>query len=212
MKLQVMRVYMILSICITLFFLLIVMGIEIYPSTQGNNDFVVLQQANFQLARAQFLAKDVLTLEYRSIQYHSQAISEIQTVLPVFIQVQSGLSNGDATLGLPKNQPDTVLASLSASQSDYSAIATALKVIISTPDKVPDITEVDIVLTHQNNYITEMYQVVTLLQENAESKVFQLMFIKIIFLVLAFILVILKYALFTHALVSKQISNIQVNE
>jgi len=198
-KAQTLRTYMIMSLVLTLFLLLslvIFNSLALFPS---NDDIVVMQQANFQLARDEFLSKDVMVLAYRPLSYHSQAINELQTVLPQFQQVQTGLLQGNAVLGLPSNPPDNVKAALLASQSDYLAITTAVQHLLAHPDATtPDMIQVEIVLQHERFYVGEMYQVVTLLQQNAEARKTQLIFIKLTILGGTGIVVVLKYTLFTR--------------
>jgi hypothetical protein len=190
---------MIISIILALFLLLALSILNILPLLSGSDEIVAMQQANYQLARDEFISKDVLVLAYRPMTYHSQAVSELQTVLPAFQQVQVGLLKGDVSLGLPNNPPDNVRAALLASQSDYLAIITAVNHLLAHPDASnPDPIQIEIVLQHEHLYIGEMYQVVTLLQQNAEARKVQLIFIKLTLLGGAGVVVVLKYSLFTQ--------------
>jgi hypothetical protein len=185
------------ALLLTLFFLLSLVILEILPLLSGSDDLIVMQQANFQLARNEFIAKDVLILEYKP-NNRSQAISELQTVMPTFQQVQKGFLSGDITLGLPSNPPDNVRAALLASQSDYLAIVTAVNHLTAQTDSNPDPIQVNIVLQHERFYVTEMYQVITLLQQDAEARKVQLILIKLAVVGGAGVIVILKYTLFTR--------------
>lgn len=199
MQVKTLRVYMVVALLMTLFLLLSTVIFEILPLLSGYDDLVVMQQANFQLARNEFISKDVMVLAYRPITYHSQAINELQTVLPQFQQVQVGLLHGDTSLGLPGNPPDSVRAALAVSQNDYLAIVTAVQHLLARPDaNNPDPIQVEIVLQHERLYVNNMYQVITLLQQDAEARKVQLIFIKLTIIGGAGVIVVLKYTLFTR--------------
>lgn len=202
MRARTLRMYMIGALVLTIFLLLSLAAFDILPLVSGNDDLVIMQQANFQLARDEFISKDVMILAYRPATYHSQAVSELQTVLPQFQSVQVGLLKGNVALDLPGNPPDSVQVALLASQSDYLAIVTAVNHLLATPDAAkPDIVQVEIVLQHERLYINEMYQVISLLQADAEARKVQLVIIKLAIIGCAGVTILLKYTLFTrHAL------------
>lgn len=199
MRVKKLRACMVMALILTLCMLLSLVMLNILPLLSGSDDLIVMQQANFQLARDEFISKDVMVLAYRPMTYHSQAINELQTVLPMFEQVQVGLLKGDASLDLPGNPPDSVRTALAVSQSDYLAIATAVNRLLTHPDaSTPDMIQVEIVLQHERLYVNEMYQVITLLQQDAEARKVQLIFIKLTILGGTGVVVILKYSLFTQ--------------
>jgi hypothetical protein len=195
---------MLSTLALTLFLLLALIGFEILPITNGNDDLVVMQQANFQLARNEFIAKDALVLAYRPATYHSQAISELQVQLPVFQQVQMGLLHGDSLLGLPAAS-DGAHNALLAAQPDYLAIVAALKALVSHPDGAPDPIYVDGIMQHEGLYVAAMYQVVTLLQQDAEARKMQFFVIKMTLAGLMALAVILKYTQLTRKVVEKMV-------
>lgn len=198
---------MISALVLALFLLVVLAAFEIFPALSGNDDLIVTQQANLQLARNEFIAKDVLILAYRPITNHSQAINELQTILPMLQQVQAGLRNGDSTLGLPANPPDNVKIALTATQSDYLSITIALKNILLHPDSTTvDPVQLSIILQHERSYTTSMYQVVLLLQGNAEAQKIQLLIIKISLAGAVGLVVILKYLLLTREVVTSSIA------
>ena len=199
MKSKILQTYMIMSLVLTLFLLFSLIILTILPLFPGSDDLVIIQQANFQLARDEFIAKDVMILAYRPVTYHSQAINELQTVLPQFQQVQVGLLNGNVVLGLPGHPPDSVKVALLSTQSDYLAIVTAVSHLLAHPDATnPDPIQVEIVLQHERLYVGEMYQVISLLQQDAETRGTQLIFIKLTILGATGVTVVLKYSLFTR--------------
>lgn len=199
MRVKTLRIYMVMALLMTLFLLISLVIFEILPLLSGYDDLIVMQQANFQLARDEFIAKDVMILAYRPAAYHYQAVNELQTILPQFQRVQVGLLQGDASLGLPGKPPDSVRAALLVSQSDYLAIATAVQHLLMHPDSEnPDMIQVEIILQHERLYTSNMYQVITLLQQDAEARKVQLIGIKLTVIGGAGVIVILKYTLFTR--------------
>lgn len=156
----------------------------IFPLIAGNDDLVVLNQANLQISRVEYFAQAVQTLTYRPISFHSEAVSGMEVNLPVLQQVQNGLLKGDTSLGLPSNPPDDVHQLLINMQPDYSATVAALKAILANPDKPPDPLQVDIVMQHTQPYAVGLYQVVLALTKHAEER-------KVFFFVIDIILVVL---------------------
>lgn len=205
MKANVLRLYMLAMMGGSIFLLIALAVFETFPVTNGNNDLVVLQQANFQIARHEFLVKDVYALAYRPASGRAQAISELQIQLPAFQKVQEGLMNGDATLGLPPNPSNGVKSALISAQPDYLAEITAIKAILAHPDNTPDPIQVNIVAGHERPYIASMYPVVVLLQQETEARVIQLLVWKMSLIGLVVLLVILKYLLFTQKAIRKMI-------
>jgi hypothetical protein len=212
LKANVLRVFMLMALSVSVFLLLVLIGFELLPIMVGNDDFVILQQANLQVTRAQLLAKDVLVLEYRSDLYHTQAVNELQTALPNFRASQAGLLTGDHSLGLPGNPPDSVRNSLNAARADYIAIVAAVDNILLHPNNnPPDPVQVNIVLQHERAYAIAMYQAATLLQSEAETKKIQLLAIKSILAAVVGLVVILHYVFFTRRLL-QQVVGVEVEE
>lgn len=204
MKTNVLRIYMLTALSVSIFLLIVLIGFELLPITMGNDDFVILQQANLQVVRVQLLAKNVLILEYRSELYHTQAVNELQTALPNFRATQSGLLNGDPVLGLPDNPPDDVRNSLNAVRPDYNAIVAAVDNILLHPNNnPPDLIQVNIVLQHERGYMTAMYQVASLLQSDAETRKIELLIIKISLIGIIGVVAILRHALFARRLMQR---------
>lgn len=203
MSARIMRRYMITFLIFALFIISALVILEILPFTPNNNDGVAEQQTAFQIARAEFIVKDVFTLAYRPITYHAQAISELQIEIPQFQEAQQGLLHGDTTLNLPSNPPDNVVASLTTAQTDYLALFTAAKTILMTPDKQPDAVEVEIIATHERPYISYMAQVLTNLQQNLQNKQLQFLGIKFVLFGFLILTVLMKYLLFTQTLLNR---------
>jgi len=180
MKAKTQRAIVSMVVASITFLLLTLIGFDIYPLTTGNDALIVEQQAWLQVVRDEYLAKSVLILAYRPVSSHSQAISNLQVILPGFQQTQSGLLNGDTLLGLPSNPSDDVKRILQQAQSDYVPLVAALKVILAHPDGPVDPTEVDIVLLHDYPYSITMAGLATLLQQQAEAVNLHLIIIKLI--------------------------------
>ena len=162
--------------CVSL--LLILIGVDIYPLLTGNNGYQIEQQAWLQVARDEYLAKDVLILAYRPVTFHSQAISDLQVIVPQMIQAQNGFLHGDSSLGLPVPS-DEVQQLLVRANDDYQPIITALSIILKSPDAPPDPIQVNIVLNHDYSYAILMAQIATLVQQQAEATALHLIVIKV---------------------------------
>lgn len=174
--------------------LLVTIGFNLVPFSAGNNDIAILNQINLQVARDEFIAKDVMILAYRSPTFHSQAISELQTTFPSFQQVQNGLLHGDATLGLP-SMPDDVQHVMLQSQDDYAAISTALKIILASPDSIPDTIQVNIIMRHEMPYALAVYQASLFYTQHAEARRDILLALSSTFSLIAIIVITLYYFL-----------------
>lgn len=135
--------------------LVVVIVCQILPLTFSESDLI--GQSALQGMRAQKIAKDALTLEYRPENAHIQAISEIQNTLPVWEAEQKQLLNTH------NNDMQTLL---NQAQPDYTAIDTATTKLLMHPD---DLTQVQIILQHERNYSLLMSQVSMLIQARIES-------------------------------------------
>jgi hypothetical protein len=212
LKAKILHIYMVTILIVTLFLLVILVGFEILPTINGNDDPVIQRLADLQLVRGEFISRDALFLQYRPVTNHSQAISDLQTILPTFQQVQAGLLHGDASLGLPSNPPDSVKAALLSADSDYRQIVTAAKNILASSDQAIDPIQVNIILMHDRPYLVAMYGAITLIQQDADARKVQLLIIRISFIVAAMSLVTLKYLFFTRPAVKRvALAEVQTN-
>jgi len=205
MKAKTLRTAMLVTLGSSIFLLIALAVCEAIPLTNGNNDLVVSQQATLQLARVEFLVKNVYALAYRPATARAQAIGELQIQLPAFEKAQAGLMYGDPSLGLPDNPSSGVKTALLSANSDYLAIDAAVKVILAHPDSAPDPTQVNIVAMHERPYISEMYPVVVLLEQEAQTRAIQLLVLKMALIALVLIAILLKYLLFTQPVVKQRI-------
>jgi hypothetical protein len=197
---------MLITLSLSLFLLVILAAFEVLPITNGNNDLTVIQQVNLQLARHEYLVKDVYLLTRRDDTTQAQAISELQIQEPQFERTQQALMDGDAALGLPPASP-AVKSALIQAQGDYLAIVTAIKTILKTPGKSPDPIQVEIVSQHDRRYIAAMYPAVALMQQDAQTRLIQLLVLKMSLIGVVVLLVMLKYLLFTQRVVRKMIED-----
>ena len=131
----------------------------------GGIDADTINAAGIQRTRAEVLAKDALILEYRPVDMHPQAISDIQTTLPLFEQEQAALST-DA-------RPDVQIIA-TQEKPDYLAIDAAAHVILAKPDGPVDPIQVAIILMHDRQYVIAANSVVLILQQSAERRVWWL--------------------------------------
>ncbi len=184
--------------------LLMLVGLDIYPLLAGNDAYIIEQQAWLQVARDEFVAKDVLILAYRPASYHSQAISDLQVVLPQLEQTQTGLTKGDSALGLPV-PTDDIARQLARAQDDYLAITTALHAILKTPDAPVDPTQVNIIMAHEYSYSLAMAQVALLEQQQAEATMLHLIVIKVTLKTLLLLVISTHFLSVGRAVLNKQV-------
>jgi hypothetical protein len=167
-------------------------GVDVYPLIAGNNGYQVEQQAWLQVARVEYLAKDVLVLAYRPVTFHSQAISDLQVIVPQMIQTQNGFLHGDASLGLPPPSSDVQLLLMRAN-SDYQPIIAALQALLGKPDGPTDPVQVNIILAHDYSYAILMAQVASLEQQQAETIAQHLIVLRVLLKVVLILTLLIYY-------------------
>lgn len=199
MKTTVVRTYMLVLLILCLFLLLALSTFEVLPFTQHPDEQV--KQTYLQLARHEFLVKTVYALAYRSGTSRAQSISDLQIQLPQYEQVQTGLMKGDAALNLPGNPSDAVRSQLTAASSDYLAVDTAIRTMLAHPDSNPDPLQVSIVAQHDRAYLSTMYGVMVLLEQEAQARLFRLLVIRMSLIAVVFVLVVVKYTVLTQKVV-----------
>jgi hypothetical protein len=199
MKTTVIRIYMLVLLGLCLFLLFALSVFEILPLTQKPDDQV--KQVYLQLARHEFLVKTVYALAYRSSVSRAQSISDLQIQLPQYEQVQIGLLKGNAALNLPGNPSDAVRGQMAAASGDYLATDTAIKTMLAHPDKDPDPLQVTIVAQHDRAYLSTMYGVMVLMEQEAQARLFRLFVIRMSLVAAVFVLVIVKYTVLTQNVV-----------
>jgi hypothetical protein len=187
-----------------LLLLLMLIGFDLLPIISGNDELVIEQQAWLQVARDEYLAKDVLILAYRPTTYHSQVISDLQVILPQMEQAQAGFLKGDASLGLPPASDD-IKRALSRMDNDYLPLVAALKAILEHPDGPVDPTQVNIILLHDYPYSIAMAQLALLLQQQAEATTQHLLIIKIVIKTLLILVIAGHYLLVGRKILAKMV-------
>lgn len=134
-----------------LFLLLALAGTHFLPLIFNEPD--IISQTALQSTRAQRIAKDAVILTYRPNSERAQAVSELQNTLPAFESQQTKLqtvTNSDLHL------------LVSQSQSDYTSLVTATKILLDQPDGKVNMTQLQIILDHERNYSLLMSQLASL--------------------------------------------------
>src|SRR5580765_2203435 len=173
--------------------LLLVLGLFQSIWIYGGSETGIMTQVGLQRTRVQALAKDVQILSYRPASEHAQAINELQNVLPRFEQTQAGLQHGDDALQLPTHVPTDVAQLLIATQSDYTAIDTAVRLIIAHHDEPVDPIQRDIVLAHEHDYSTQMTLINTAWQQRIDGAFLHIFWIESGITLAALALIALSY-------------------
>lgn len=152
-----------------IFLLLILLAFEalpLMPNSTLNTFHLVARQRVLE----EHIVKNILVLAYRPQDEHAEAISEIQTALPVWEQVENGLQKGDTVLGISPRLPQDMKLLLIQAQPDFVYLDAAVRKILEHPSPV-DQTELEIVLQHDQGYYIAMAQVVNVLQDDLRSMV-----------------------------------------
>lgn len=122
----------------------------------GGSASSIMLQVGLQRSRAQAITKDVLILLYRPQSEHVIAISELQTILPLWEKTQQGLQQGNTALQLPMNIPMDISTLTLQALPDFLAMDTAVNSIVSHTGKNIDPVQASIVLLHQPMYSETM--------------------------------------------------------
>lgn len=150
-----------------IFLFIISLLFEALPLMKGNalNTFHLIAR---QRVLEQRIVTDVLTLAYRPDDEHPEALSELQTALPVWEKVQKGLQYGDDSLGISPNLPSNVKFYLIQMQPDFTYMDTAARQVLAHHDPV-DPDQLAIVLQHEQPYYLSMAQAVIVFQDDVDS-------------------------------------------
>jgi hypothetical protein len=112
------------------------------------------------------IVKNTLILAYRaSPDERAEAINELQNTLPTWEKVQTGLRNGDASLGISPNLPTEVKLLLAKIQPNFASIDTSARKILEHPSSV-DPVQINIILQHSQLYYLTMAQASDAFQES----------------------------------------------
>jgi hypothetical protein len=152
----------------SVFLLIISLAFEALPLLPSNtlNSFKVI---SLQRALGQRIAKDALILAYdNSPDERTEAISEMQNVLPYWEKIQNGLQHGDTSLGIPSNLPSDISLIAAQSQPDFTYMDTSAHKILAHPSPVEPV-QLSIILQHNNTYFLSMAQITNLMQQHIQS-------------------------------------------
>ncbi len=149
-------------------FLFLLIGFQSVPVI-GGSEALYIQQASLQGTRSQSLARAALVLEYRSASERAQAISDMQTILPLFEQEQAFLLT---------SRDLNVQWLLQGARPDYLALIGAVGVILAHTAGPVDPVQVNVVLAHDKLYLYTISQLMLVLQQHADAQVWQLFLIE----------------------------------
>jgi hypothetical protein len=174
--------------CGSILLMLTLIGFGIIFILTGN-DVGYINQAALQRTRDEIFAKSMYVLQYQPASEKEKAISDLQVSLPLFEQEQVRLmANSDAN----------VQARLQTMGGDYLALDAAVKIIIAHPNDATNSIEINIVLSHELSYLTQINSLVSVLQQESEARTTQLGIIQITIEVVSMALIILLMLLNRH--------------
>jgi hypothetical protein len=161
-------------------------------------------QSSMQRARVERIAKNALILARQPTKDEaSQAINEMQLVLPIWQQVQTGLQAGDSSLGLPGRVPANIQLLMIQAQPDYISILTAAKKVLAGRVQSPDPIQAQIILDHERGYYLIMSQVSQLWQDHIDSSYLQTFQIELGIIALALVVVVFSHFNVTRAAIKQ---------
>lgn len=160
-----MKTYAWIAFLTKIILLLLLMGFLSLPFFTGN-PLAVLQQIEEQRAREATLAKDTLVLadvHDASLQINAQA--EFQSTLILWQKTQNGIANGDASLSLSGNLPESVSTFYSHASTFYTQLLPAYDQVLNHHNPA-DSVQVQIILRNDQPYRNALSDVeVVYLQE-----------------------------------------------
>lgn len=152
-----------------LFLLLVLAGFQAIPILTGDDAQYVFQ-AEAQKERCSLFVTSALTLEYRPISEHTQALSDMQVTLPLFQQQQAFL--------LTNPLPD-VQAQLQVSHAAYLAIVAAVSSVTTYTTHKVDQIQVNIIMQNNRDYLKTIGDLIMLLQQHEILEAQHLFFIEL---------------------------------
>lgn len=148
-------------------------------------------EASAQRTRCEVIAKSVLILAYRPASEHVQAISDLQVVLPLFLQEQSVLAS---------YRNETIQTYIVQMQPNFLAIVKAAQNILARKDKPVDMDQVAIIVSHERDYVSTMSQLLTYGLQRLDSRTLQLFLIECSIDILLLIFAVLFWLRIEHLL------------
>lgn len=112
---------------------------------------------------SQRIAKDALLLQYGNTDDKTQAVNELQTMLPRFETNHAQI--------VASSQPDTIQTLIRASTVDYTDMDIAAKKLLASSEQSVDPVQVRIILDHERAYFLAYTQIGALVQQYNTSYV-----------------------------------------
>jgi hypothetical protein len=167
------------------------------------SESTMMNQLGLQRARVERIAKSAIILNsHPSDEQRTQAISEIQVILPVWQQTQTALQTGDEALSLPRHVPTDIQSLVFQTGPDFAAITTAAKKIVAAPNAVaPD--QVAIIMQHENDYYTTISQIALLWIDHLNVYTLQVFVIEVSILAAIVLVVVLQHIFLVRKLLKK---------
>jgi hypothetical protein len=150
----IMRIIVIFTIAL----IVLIIGYETTLMVNSNRAYVYVSAQEWVSQR---IAKDALVLQYGGVDDRTQAINELQNMLPYFEANHKQITGS--------NQPDTIETLIHASNVDYTDIDTAARKLLDAPDKPVDPVQVRIILDHERSYFLAYTQISALVLQNNAS-------------------------------------------
>lgn len=140
--------------------MIVLMGVEIVPLGAGN-DAVYFKQATLQRTLCEVFVQSTFVLAYRPVAERTQALSDVQFVLPLFGQEQAILSS---------NKNAEVNRHVQAAQSEYQIMSGAAQALTTNPGKAVDPVLVNTIVSHAHSCVSQMDGIVLALQNQMEQQ------------------------------------------
>ena len=148
---------------------ILLVGFQWLPTRQAGMS--ALHTVDQQQTRSQSIEADAMVIDYiTDPSTRSQAISSIETILPLFEADQAAMSN---------YRDPGVQAVVSQSQGDYLAIDVAAKLILSqSHGGTIDRNQIAIILAHSDTYAATMNAVAIALKQASSDALWRLFYIE----------------------------------
>ena len=155
------------------------------------DDSRVINVAGRQRAYSQKLVKEALLLHSTKLgkTERTELLKKLQSTLKVWKTSHDGLQNGNDSIGLPKEDNESILQHFEELSTHHNAMVNAVETMLSQPDSLKNQSQLNILLANEGPFLEKMDAIVN--EYDAISKE-QLQNLKVKeFLLLAFSLLIL---------------------
>jgi nitrate/nitrite-specific signal transduction histidine kinase len=182
--------------------LLAILGQVVIQSAlqQQSSDALVINIAGRQRMLSQRLSKAALALEVFA-EARQQNADELRAVLVLWQSSQEGLQHGDAKLGLPGNNSQSVKRLFAQIKPEYASMLRAsytLLALVGTRRRPGMVTaaaflpSIQTILAAQSGFLTGMDMIVTQYEREAEERVAHLRLIEFMLLALTLLVLLLE--------------------